>query len=107
MTVGGILCDFDTGAGIAGVDDTVSAHVDGNMSAVADDITGSGVFNSAGDSSAYRAKSMGGMRKTSSEMSVDRHDKTGTIRTVCKAGTTIDIGVAEETSRVSHHGLSP
>ena len=83
MTIGSIVCNFDTGAWVACMDDTVVSHVDCNMSAIADDIAWFGISDSAGYSSAYRAKCVGRMRKRFSEMPVDRHYKTRAIGSVC------------------------
>ena len=63
MTIGSIVCNLDTGAGVACMDDTVVTHVDCNVSAVADDVAGSGILDSAGYASSYRTKCVRGMWK--------------------------------------------
>ena len=103
MTIRSIVRDLDSGAWVTCVDDTVVSHVDSNVTAVADDVAGFCISDSAGYSSAHRAKCVGGMWKRSSEMSVDGHYKTGAVSSVCKTGTAVYVGVSKETSCVSHN----
>ena len=105
MTIGSIVCNLDTGAWVTCMDDTVISHVDSNVTAVADDVAGFGIPDSAGYSSSYRTKCVGGMWKRSSEMSVDGHYESGTIGTVCKAGSAIYIWVSKEASCVCYDGF--
>ena len=105
MTIRSIVCNLDTGAGVTCMDDTVISHVDCNVTAVADDVAGSGIFDSAGYSSSYRTKCVGGVWERSSEMSVDGHYESGTIGTMCKTGSAIYIWVSKEASGVCHDGF--
>ena len=106
MTIGSIVRNLDTGAWVTCMDDTVVSHVDCNVTAVADDVAGFCISDSAGYSSTYGTKRVGGMRKRSSEMSVDGHYKTGAVGAVCKTGTAIYVRVSKETSCVSHNRFS-
>ena len=105
MTVGRIVGDPDTGAWVAGMDDTVVSHVDCNVTAVADNVAGSGIFNSAVYCPAHGTKGRGGMGQRPAEMSVDGHYETGTVGSVCEAGSAVHIRVTQETSCVSYDGF--
>ena len=103
VTIGSIVRNLDTGTWVTCMDNTVVSHVDCNVTAVADDVAGFSISDSAGYSSSYGAKCVGGMRKRSSEMSVDGHYKTGAVGAMCKTGAAIYVWVSKETSCVSYN----
>ena len=80
----------------------IIADIDGNMSAVANDIAGLHVRDTVSDA----AHCCGGMWKSYAECRIYRHNKSGTIRTVCQACTAVHIRIADKLTCVVRYCIS-
>ena len=99
-----IVADLDTVLLAAGVYDSAVAHIDRTVAGITDDIAGLGLR--VGYSRPHAAQRAGGMGQAHTEFRIHGHNKSGTIRTVCQAGTAPYIGVAHELGSVADHGAS-
>ena len=88
----------DAVAAVAGVDDLAVADVQAYMAAVTDKVSRLRVFK-ASYGSAQAPLGSGGMRQGNAEMAEDGHRKSGTVRSVCQAGTAVYIRPAGELER--------
>ena len=79
----GVVADADSGMAAGGMDDPVVAQIDGNVAIIADDVSRPG-FGQILDFSAALADRGVIVRKINAEMCVDRHDKAGTVSTLCQ-----------------------
>ena len=92
--VSGIFADADALPCIGGVDDPVVAQVDGDVAAVADDITGKGL-GEAGDLCAALADRGVVVGELDPEVVVDGHDEAGAVGAFGQAGAAPPVGVAD------------
>lgn len=87
--------------GAAGIYDLASADVDRHMSGIAHNISRLDILITYFLSAS--GKRRGTVRKTDSEMRVNAHDISGTIRAIRKACPSADIRISHELKRIGRH----
>ena len=95
LAEGCVVPDADAVLVICRVDDAVAAHVDRDMSVIADDISGPGVGQSVYLRPAFADPGVI-VGKGDAEMCVDCHDKAGAVAAVGQAAASPFVGVSDE-----------
>ena len=83
------------------MDNPSAADIDCHMSRIADNIARLRIF--IADCLSAAALRIRRSRQGDAKMLVDRHDKIGTIRSRCQAGTSKDIRIPQELARIGHY----
>ena len=97
-------CEFNAGSRGAGMYNRIVSYIDAHMSAVADNIARLCLRQTYAVACAPQCA--GTVRKAYSEVRIDAHDKSGTVRSVGQAGAAVYVRVADELRRETCNGIT-